>query len=105
MGTSNIRPLRPGENHSIAAALTWRPAQIASAEQVHVHVKYRLSRPGADVEHCTVAVFNFSISRDLCRREVATPNGLGFVFSRFLQTANVFLRNNQNMRGRFRIDV
>jgi hypothetical protein len=85
--------------------LSWGPRERASAEQVDVKVEDGLSGAGADVEHGAVSVLDFALAGDLCGGEVATSDDFCVSGFSFFQSGKMFFGNDQNMRGRLRVDV
>jgi len=72
---------------------------------MYMQVKHRLARFRADVQNCPVTVFNFSFPRNLCGSQVTAADDLGIFMRRILQINDMFLGNDQDVGGRFRIDV
>jgi hypothetical protein len=95
----------PGSLRSSILQLSRRPGQGPSAEQVDVEVEDRLSRSRADVENGAVSLLDVALACNLCGGEVAAADDCGISGVRFLQSGKMFLRNNEDVRGRLRIDV
>jgi hypothetical protein len=64
-----------------------------------------LSRAGPDIQHGAVAILDVAVTGYLGGRELASSYALG-VFGRSLfQSNNMFLRNDQHVRGSLRIQI
>jgi hypothetical protein len=72
---------------------------------MHVQVKDRLSGPRANIEHRAVPLLNVSLSGNVRGRQVAPPDDFGVIGLGLFQSGKMFLRDNQNVRGRLRADV
>jgi len=72
---------------------------------MHMQVKYTLPRPRTDVENRAVTFLDSPLAGKLCSDNVAIANLLGVLPSGFLQTSNVPLRNNKNVRWSLWVDV
>lgn len=82
-----------------------RPAQPASANQVHMQMKHALTRFRAHIEHRAIAIFNATFPRKLGRDHMAVAHLGGIIGRSFLQSTNVPLGDNENMGWRLRVDV
>ena len=87
------------------AILPRRPAQVASAEQMYVQVEHRLAGLRADVQYRSVTIFDFPVAGYFRCGQMAASDDLGFVLLRFLQTTNVFLGHDKDVRRRLWVDV
>src|SRR5258708_4436832 len=87
------------------SALSRRPGQLSSAEQMQVQMKHRLSRTRAYVVDGAIAVFNAAFASDFRGDDLAVAEQFGVGVLRFLKADDVFLGNNQHVRRRFGIDV
>ena len=81
------------------------PGQGPSAEQVDVEVEDRLSRARADVENGAVSLLDVALACNLGGGEVAAADDCGISGVSFLQSGKMLFRNNEDVRGRLRIDV
>jgi hypothetical protein len=72
---------------------------------MNVEVKYRLPGAGADIEHCAVSVLDIALARNLRSSEMTAAYHFGVGGLGFLQSGKVFLGNDEDVRGRFGIDV
>src|ERR1700727_4096061 len=97
-------PLLPKKWETIVD-LARRPRQRATAEQVHVQMKHRLSRAGSHVEDGAVSLFDVALAGNLGGREMAAADDLRISRLGFFQSRKVFFRNDQNMCRSLRIDV
>ena len=95
----------PGSLRSSILQLSRRPGQGPSAEQVDVEVEDRLSRARADVENGAVSLLEVALACNLGGGEVAAADDCGISGVSFLQSGKMLLRNNEDVRGRLRIDV
>jgi hypothetical protein len=72
---------------------------------MHMQVKYTLPRPRTDVEHRTVTIFYSPLAGKPCSDNMAIADIRGVLRSGFLQTSNVPLRNNKNVRWSLWVNV
>jgi hypothetical protein len=79
--------------------------QGSTPNQMNMQMKHRLSGTRADVDHGAVSVLNPALASDLRGHQVAAAQGLGIFWLRLLQTTNVFLGNDKDVRWPLRIDV
>jgi hypothetical protein len=70
-----------------------------------VHVEDRLATLGSDVEYGTVSIFDATLAAYFRSGQVQASDQIGFFGLRFLQSAHVFLRDDQNVRWGLRLDV
>ena len=70
-----------------------------------MQVEDGLSRAGADVEDGAVSVFDVALAGDLGCSEMATADDFRIDCLGFLQSREMFLRNDQHMRGSLRMYV
>ena len=68
-------------------------------------MKHRLSRPRSDVEHGAVSLFDVALARNLGGGQVAAAYRFSVSSLRLFQSSEMFLRDDQHVRGRLRIDV
>src|SRR5271166_6239899 len=87
------------------AFLSRRPCQRASAEQVNVHVKHRLTCAGTDIQDSAVSLLDLALARDFGSGEMAAANDLGVGGLGFLQSSKMPFGNDEHMRGCLRVDV
>jgi hypothetical protein len=85
--------------------LSRRPGERASAEQVDVQVKDGLSGTGADVEDGAVALLDVALAGDVGGGEVAAADEFGVGGFGLFQAGEMFLGNDEDVRGRLRVDV
>lgn len=64
-------------------ALSRRPRKRASAQQVDVQMKYRLSGTRTDVQHGSISLFDIALERDLRSCEMAAADDFCIRFFRF----------------------
>ena len=64
------------ETAKLKEILARRPGQIAAAQQMHMQMKHRLSRPWSDVEYGAVSILDSALTRDFRRREMTAANDL-----------------------------
>ena len=79
--------------------------QISASDEMHVEMEDRLSRARAYIEHSSISILNAALAGDLRGDQVAAAYGFGVFARGFLQTANVFFGNDENVRGGLRINV
>jgi len=72
---------------------------------MHMHVKHGLSGFRSDVKDSAIAIFDSAFSSDFSRCKVKAPNEFSIFRLGFVQSAHMFLRNNQHVRGRLGVDV
>jgi hypothetical protein len=76
-----------------------------SSDQVHVEMKDRLSGAWTHIEDGAVSIFNRTVTCNLRRRKMALADNLGVFRTRFFQSRDVFLRDDENMRRALRIQI
>jgi hypothetical protein len=79
--------------------------QRPPSQQVHVHMKHRLSRARTHIEHSPIAVFNRALPGNLRRRQMTLAHQIGVFGLRFFQAGNVFLGNDQHMSWGLWVDI
>jgi hypothetical protein len=89
----------------ISESLSRRPAEIASAEQMYMQVKHRLSRAGANIQNGAIAVFDVSVAGNLRGDEMAATDDFCVGLLRFFQTTQVLLGDDEYVSWRLGIDV
>src|SRR3974390_1208003 len=72
---------------------------------MHMQVKDGLSGTGTDVEDGAVSLLDIALAGDLRGGEVATANEFGVGGFGFFQSREMFLGNDQDVRGGLRADV
>jgi hypothetical protein len=72
---------------------------------MYVQVKYRLAGARPYIQHGPVAVFDFSLTRNLRGCKMTAANDLRVRSLRLLQSGKVLLRDNQNVRRGLRPDI
>jgi hypothetical protein len=65
--------------------LAWRPGELASSENVQVHVIHRLRTMLAIVDHDTVSLVQLQLLRDLARDEQQVTEQRFVLIARFLR--------------------
>lgn len=91
---------------SRAHRLTRRPIQRATAEDVQVQVKHRLTRARAGVDDGAITVFGQTFQRGNTGRCVQQTADNGSVMrGSVIERGNVRARNHQNMRRGLRVKV
>jgi hypothetical protein len=70
-----------------------------------VEVEDRLSGTGADVENGAVSLLDVALAGDLRRGEVAAADDFGVGGLGLFQSCEMFLRNDENVRGGLRAYV
>jgi len=85
--------------------LSRRPSQRSSAEQVDVQVKYGLPGAWSHVEDSAVSLLNLAFARDYRGSQMASANE--FRIHRFclLESRDMALGNDKDVRRRLRMDV
>lgn len=78
---------------------------MASADQVDMHVENRLSGHRTHIKHRPITFFDPALAGNSRGSQMAGTDDSGVRRLRFLQPANVFFRNNQDVGGRLRINV
>lgn len=78
---------------------------MAATDEVNVKVEHRLSGAGADVEDGAVSVLDFALAGDLSGGEMAAPDEFRISQFSFFQSRKMFLGDDEDVRGRLRIDV
>jgi len=68
-------------------------------------MEHGLSRARSYIEYRPVSMFDIAITCNLRCRQMTAADQFGMVSLRFLQSGEVLLRDNQNVRRRLRIDV
>ena len=70
-----------------------------------MQVEDGLSSAGADVEDGAISLFDVALAGDLRGDEVAAADDFGVGGLSFFQSRKMFLRNDEDVRGRLRFDV
>jgi len=70
-----------------------------------VQVEDGLSGSGPHIQYRAIAVFDAALSGHVSGRQMAKTNDVGIFCGRFLQSANMFFGDHEDMRRRLRIDV
>jgi len=78
---------------------------VAAANQVQVKVEDGLAGTRADVIHGPVSVLDAALVRNFRRDEVRVADDLRVFRRSFLDADDVFLGNNEQVRGRLRANV
>jgi len=86
-------------------ALPRRPLHVPPADQMDMNVEHGLPRFRSHVEDSAVAVFDSALASDGGGGQVKASDELCVFRLSFFQATNMLLGNNQNVRGRLRIDV
>src|SRR5271169_4057783 len=90
---------------SVGPNSTWRPGHVASAENVDVQVRHGFTAVRAIVDDEPVAVLQTQLLRDFGGLEQNVSEQLSVVRLCLGDPWNGFLRKNQNMHRRLRVDV
>jgi hypothetical protein len=72
---------------------------------MYMQMENRLSSPRTDIEYGAVPLFNVALTGDVSGSEMAAPDDFGIIGPGLFQSVKMFLRNDQNVRGRLRADV
>jgi hypothetical protein len=72
---------------------------------MYVQVEHGLSGAGAHVQNSAVSVVNIALASDRGGGEVAAADEFGVVSFSLFQASEMFLRDDENVRGRFGVDV
>src|SRR5712675_58236 len=84
---------------------TWRPMKRSSTKQMQVQMEHRLPGAASRVHHRAVALLQFSFPRQFrCDQRNLSQHRL-FFWSGLFQRSKMFLRTNQNMGRRLRINI
>lgn len=78
---------------------------MASAEQVQVEVEDGLSGAGADVEDGAIAALDAALASDAGGGELALADQFSIFGLRFLQSGEVALGDDEDVRRGLRVDV
>jgi hypothetical protein len=70
-----------------------------------MQVEDGLACAGADVEDRAVSLLDFALARNLRGGEMASADHLGVRRFRFFQAGEMFLGNDEYVRGRLRLDI
>src|ERR1700728_366855 len=89
----------------LPAVLSRRPGERTASEQVHVEMKHRLPRSRTNIEHGSISLLDVSLPRNVGRRQMAAPDDLRVLRLGFFQSREMFLRDDQHVRRRLRVDV
>ena len=84
---------------------SWRPPQLAPAEQMHMQVEYALPGSGPHIEHRTIPAFDLPLPRKLGCHNMSIAHIHGILRPSFLETPNMTFGDDEHMGGRLRIDV
>src|ERR1700691_923656 len=68
-------------------------------------MKHRLPRPRPHIEHCPVSLLDIPPARKLRGGYLAAADQFGIAGSSFLQSSKMFLRDDEHMGRRLRVDV
>jgi len=68
-------------------------------------MKHRLPGARTDIEHRAISVFDGALAGNLSSRKMATSDEFGIFGRGFLQSRDVFLGDDQNVRRALRIEV
>src|SRR6266849_10801 len=93
------------KNKTLEKNLTWRPSEIAAAEQMQVQMEYGLAGALAAVQNGSVPIEKIPFAGELRRYKLQFSQDR-LIFGRGVgQRFEMFARTNQDVRGSLRIDV
>ena len=78
---------------------------LPSTQQMQVQMKNCLAGVGANVVNGTKAVFQLALFGDFCSDQMGIADNFCICLRQVIDTGNVLLGNDQNVRRRARFDV
>jgi hypothetical protein len=101
----DIVSIREDPTSSIFLALSRRPCEVASTDEVEVNVEDGLTGAWAYVEDRTITVFDVAIASELGGDQLHVSEKLGVFECRLVQSFEMALRNDENVGRCAGIDV
>lgn len=78
---------------------------LPSTQQMQVQMENGLARVRAHVVHRAKSVLQLALAGDLCRHKLAIAHQFGIGLGRLINSDNMFLGDDQDVRRRLRLDV